>query len=119
MDERPTTAHDMTEPEPSFEDALAQLEQILRRLEDGTTNLEESLSQYERGIGLLKRCYGQLRDAEQRILLLTGSDDDGRPVTEPFTHSSAVLGADAAPRRRTRLGSKDGTMNGGDGSVPF
>jgi exodeoxyribonuclease VII small subunit len=40
----------------SFEQALVELERILRNLEDGTTSLEESLAQYERGVGLLKGC---------------------------------------------------------------
>ena len=40
-----------------FEQALAELEAILRELEDGTTNLEDSLARYERGVGLLRQCY--------------------------------------------------------------
>jgi exodeoxyribonuclease VII small subunit len=78
---------ELTEPPATFEDALAELEAILRQLEDGTTGLEDSLACYERGVGLLKRCYGQLKDAEQRILLLTGVDDEGRPLTQPFEHA--------------------------------
>ena len=63
-----------------FEHALAELEAIVRELEDGQTGLEEALARYEKGVGLLKRCYGQLREAEQRILLLTGVDAEGRPA---------------------------------------
>jgi exodeoxyribonuclease VII small subunit len=79
-----------TEEPASFEEALAELEDVLRRLEDGSTGLEESLACYERGVGLLKRCYGQLREAEQRIILLTGTDDDGRPLLQPFEHVAAA-----------------------------
>jgi len=75
---------------PAFEDALAELERILRSLEDGATSLEESLAQYERGVSLLKCCYQKLRNAEQRIVLLTGADEDGRPALQPFEHASAV-----------------------------
>jgi exodeoxyribonuclease VII small subunit len=75
---------------PAFEDALAELERILRSLEDGATSLEESLAQYERGVGLLKCCYQLLRNAEQRIVLLTGTDEEGRPALQPFEHASAV-----------------------------
>src|SRR5437763_1974600 len=78
-----------TEAPATFEDALAELEALLRQLEDGATGLEESLACYERGIGLLKRCYGQLKDAEQRMLLLAGVDDEGRPLTQPFAHAPA------------------------------
>src|SRR5947199_1642107 len=74
----------------SFEAALTELEAIVRALEDGETGLEQSLAQYERGVGLLKLCYGQLRQAEQRILLLTGEDGDGKPVTQPFEHTSSA-----------------------------
>jgi exodeoxyribonuclease VII small subunit len=74
----------------TYEQALAELEQIVRDLEDGQTGLEESLARYERGVGLLKRCYGQLCQAEQRILLLAGVDEAGRPVTRPFEHAATA-----------------------------
>jgi exodeoxyribonuclease VII small subunit len=86
----------------SFETALAELEAIVRVLEDGETGLEQSLAQYERGVGLLKHCYGQLRQAEQRILLLTGEDGDGQPLTRPFEHSASLDAAPAADGRRAR-----------------
>jgi exodeoxyribonuclease VII small subunit len=72
----------------TFEQALSDLERIVRELEDGQTSLEEALARYETGIGLLKRCYNQLREAEQRILLLTGTDAEGRPILQPFEHQA-------------------------------
>jgi len=72
----------------TFEQALAELEQIVRELEDGQTGLEAALARYETGIGLLKRCYTQLRDAEQRILLLTGVEGEGKPILQPFNHEA-------------------------------
>ena len=77
----------------TFEQALAQLELIVRELEDGRTGLEESLARYETGVGLLKRSYGQLKQAEQKILELTGQDGNGNPVTRPFEHRASVKGA--------------------------
>jgi exodeoxyribonuclease VII small subunit len=74
----------------TFEQAMADLERIVRDLEDGRTGLEESLSRYEQGIALLKRCYTQLRQAEQRISELTGADRAGNPVTRPFEHAATV-----------------------------
>src|SRR5947209_17032764 len=71
-----------------FEDALAELEQVVRDLEDGQVGLEASLARYERGVGLIKTCYAQLRDAEQRILLVTGTDDEGKPILQPFQHAA-------------------------------
>jgi exodeoxyribonuclease VII small subunit len=86
----------------SLEEALAELEQIVHVLEDGQTSLEDSLAQYERGVGLLKRCYAQLRQAEQRILLLTGEDSEGQPATRPFEHTAALEAAQPDSRRRPR-----------------
>jgi len=79
---------DIPDDNPSFEQALAELEQIVRALEDGQVGLEDSLARYEKGVGLLQRCYGQLRQAEQRIQLLAGVDEDGKPVARPFQHNS-------------------------------
>ena len=42
----------------SFEQALAEIERLVRELEEGQTGLEESLSRYERGVGLLNRVGG-------------------------------------------------------------
>jgi exodeoxyribonuclease VII small subunit len=74
----------------SFEDALQELERIVRDLEDGDTGLEQALARYEQGVGLLKRCYAQLRQVEQRIVELTGKDENGSPVLRPFEHTSSI-----------------------------
>ena len=73
----------------TFEQALVELDRIVRELEDGQIGLEESLARYEKGIGLLKQCYSRLRQAEQRILLLTGVDGEGKPIAKPFEHTGA------------------------------
>ena len=78
---------------PTFEQALADLERIVRELEDGKIGLEESLARYEQGVGLLKRCYGQLRKVEQKIVELTGHDGQGNPLSKPFDHSASVESA--------------------------
>jgi exodeoxyribonuclease VII small subunit len=82
-----------------FEQALGELERILRDLEDGTTSLEDALARYERGVGLLKQCYAQLRDAEQKIRQLSGLTEDGQPVLQPFEHTAAVEKAKPPARR--------------------
>jgi len=90
------------DPPLSFEQALSELERILRALEDGTTTLEQSLAQYERGVALVKQCHGQLRSAEHRIQLLSGVDDSGNPQLSPFEHASAVESPKPAEKRRSR-----------------
>ena len=72
----------------TFEQCLAELDRIVRDLEDGQMGLEDSLGRYEAGVGLIKRCYAQLQAVEQRILQLTGMDGDGKPLTQPFQHSA-------------------------------
>ena len=73
-----------------FEQSLAELDAILRELEDGTTTLDAALARYERGVGLLRACYGQLQAAEQRIQQLAGLAADGTPDLKPFAHTAAV-----------------------------
>ena len=84
---------------PTFEKALADLEGIVRELEDGKIGLEESLARYEHGVALLKRCYGQLRQVEQKIMELTGQDADGNLLTKPFEHR-ASMEADKGQKKR-------------------
>ena len=55
------------EPEPRFEDALAQLEALVRKLESGELDLEEALSTFETGVALAKQCSSRLEAAELRI----------------------------------------------------
>lgn len=89
----------MNETPLAFEPALAELEKVLRDLEDGTTTLDESLAKYERGVALLRQCYGHLQAAELKIQQLTGVDESGKPVLAPFAHSSSVTKSEPAKRR--------------------
>jgi exodeoxyribonuclease VII small subunit len=59
-----------SESEPSFEAALAGLEAIVDRLEQGDLELEAALADFERGVALARRCAGQLETAERRIEVL-------------------------------------------------
>ena len=85
---------------PTFEQSLAQLEQIVRDLEDAQLGLDEALGRYEQGVGLIKRCHAQLHAVEQRILQLTGIDADGKPLTQCFDHSAT--GETAKPANKPR-----------------
>ncbi len=51
----------------SFEDALAELERIVKGLEGGQQKLEDSLSAYERGALLRRHCEAKLAEAETRV----------------------------------------------------
>ena len=62
-------------PPKTFEDAVAELEGILTRVESGELGLEESLGQYERGSFLIQYCRGVLNSAEKQIELIGRSSD--------------------------------------------
>ena len=62
----------------TFEQALAELQNIVQELENGDGSLDESLSRYERGMILAQRCNDLLDKAELRVreLLPTGEEVD-------------------------------------------
>jgi exodeoxyribonuclease VII small subunit len=51
----------------SFEEALVELEQIVRRLEGGQVKLDEAILSYERGAQLKQHCERKLNEAQQRV----------------------------------------------------
>jgi len=51
----------------SFEDALAELERIVRGLEGGQQKLEDAITCYERGTALKRHCEAKLAEAEARV----------------------------------------------------
>lgn len=67
----------------SFENALGELEGIVRALESGKAPLEESISAYERGIALKNHCEKKLSEARLKIEKITLSPG-GTPKTSPF-----------------------------------
>ncbi len=66
----------------SFEDALAELEGIVRRLEGGQVKLDEAIQSYERGAQLKRHCERKLNEAQQRVdRIVIGPD--GAVTVEP------------------------------------
>ena len=58
--------------EPSFEKALAELEEIVAKMEDGGLSLEQSLAAHKRGLELAKHCRERLEAAQQQVRVLEG-----------------------------------------------
>ena len=58
----------------SYEEALAELEQIVSALEDGQSQLEEALKLFERGQALAARCGALLEAAELKVRQVVGED---------------------------------------------
>ena len=67
----------------SFEEALGELEAIVRRLETGEAPLEDSINAYERGTKLKQHCEKKLRDAQAKIEKISVSND-GTVTTQPL-----------------------------------
>ena len=73
-----------------FEAAIAELESIVKKLEEGDLALEQSLALYERGVQLSRFCHARLEEAERRIEIL---NERGELKAAP-----ASLGSDAPER---------------------
>jgi len=63
-----------------FETAIAELETIVKKLEEGDLALEASLQLYERGVHLSRFCHARLEEAEKRIEIL---NERGEPKPAP------------------------------------
>jgi exodeoxyribonuclease VII small subunit len=66
----------------TFEDALGELEQIVRRLEGGQVKLDEAILSYERGAQLKQHCEKKLNEAQQRVDRIALAPD-GTITAEP------------------------------------
>jgi exodeoxyribonuclease VII small subunit len=76
----PKTESGVPEKEPdiagmSFEDALAELERIVRSLESGQQKLEDAIVAYERGSALKRHCEARLAEAESRVQAIVARAD--------------------------------------------
>ncbi len=67
----------------SFEDALAELEQIVRGLEGGQLKLADAIGAYERGATLRRHCEAKLAEAEARVAAIV-ERADGTLATRPM-----------------------------------
>jgi exodeoxyribonuclease VII small subunit len=68
--------------EAKFEEALAKLEEIVRKMEQGELTLDESLASFEEGIRLARLCARKLDEAERRIEILLKKEGD--PEVKPY-----------------------------------
>lgn len=60
----------------TFEENMAELEEIAAKLENGDVTLDESLKLFERGIKLSKACQKKLEEAEKKVKILVGDSDE-------------------------------------------
>ena len=67
----------------SFEDALAELEKLVKQLEDGKAKLDDAVAAYARGALLKRHCEAKLREAQAKIEQIAVGPD-GTVATQPF-----------------------------------
>lgn len=67
--------------QPSFEVSIAELAEIVEKLETGDLPLEDALTLFERGMKLAKASQSVLDRAERRVEQLLGFDENGKPIT--------------------------------------
>ena len=67
----------------SFEEALGELEKLVRQLEEGKAKLDDAIGAYERGAMLKRHCEAKLREAQSRIEQIAVASD-GSLTTKPF-----------------------------------
>lgn len=68
----------------TFEASLAELESLVKQMEQGDMTLEESLAAYERGVELSRQCQQALKQAELRIKELKPGEHDNEARLEDF-----------------------------------
>lgn len=94
MPAKPDPAENPAQPAQSaavpFETSLAELNDLVNRLESGALGLSESIGAYERGVSILRRLHEQLADVEERVRLLVRIDEQGRPILEPIQETTAT-----------------------------
>ena len=93
-----------SESEQTFESALARLEDIVQQMDSPTLPLDRLIADYEEGVKLVKVCEARLRDAEQKIEIITrrAQADPELTAFDP-AENPADSKSPAGPRKDVRL----------------
>lgn len=70
--------------DPSFEEAMQRLDDIVAGMEDSQLSLEEMISSYEEGVRLLKLCRHRIDGARRRVELISVGLEPGKAALTPF-----------------------------------
>ena len=74
----------------TFEEAMKQLEQIVKELETGDMPLEKAIKKFEEGIKISKYCSDKLDESEKKITQLIGNSDDDTVSEVPFVMEDEI-----------------------------
>ena len=69
----------MTQNNVSFDQAIQQLEEIVRQLEQGDVPLEDAISLYKKGMELSAICHDKLSNAEKQLISIIDDNGDKAP----------------------------------------
>ncbi|MBD3674019.1 MAG: exodeoxyribonuclease VII small subunit [Planctomycetaceae bacterium] len=104
----------------NFEDAIGEIQEIVRQLEEGELGLDQSLEKFEDGVRLIRSCHATLEHAEQKIKVLTDVDEEGNPILADFDASSTIdANKKSAGRRKKKSATDDEKDSASDGSSLF
>lgn len=67
--------------QPSFEEAMEELERIVEKLEEGDVPLEEAINTYKKGMELSKFCHDKLKKVEAQLAEIVVENGDKQPFT--------------------------------------
>lgn len=67
--------------EVKFADAMAELEEVVRKLETGDVPLEEAITLYKRGMELSQHCHEKLANAEEQLISIVNENGDKTPFS--------------------------------------
>ena len=81
---------------PDFEQALAELESLVERLERGDLPLDEALKIFERGVALTRHCQASLQAAQQKVEILLKRSGQAGAGIEPFEEAGDQAAAAAS-----------------------
>jgi exodeoxyribonuclease VII small subunit len=87
---------------PTFEGAMTELEQLVRKLESGTQPLEQMLADYASAVELVQHCHTQLEAARRRIAQLEGVGPDGKPEVRDWDDTAPEGNETREPPARRR-----------------
>ena len=104
---RTRTAGTSSDTEPTFEQAMNELEDLVHALEDGTLPLELLVEKYERGAGLLKLCRQRLDTAQQRIEFITRNAAGGVTLEPAVAGEAAASAATPTPKAARKAPTPD------------
>lgn len=88
--DKTTASTDAAAAGPTFEQAMAELESIIQRIESGSIGLEQSLAEYEKGVAIIRQCRAVLERAEQRVERLR-ADGSVESIAGPISARSTPV----------------------------